>query len=419
MKVAIINKSDSTGGAAVVSFRLMEALRSAGVDARMIVEEKLTDSQFVETCAGNLRIKIPFLTERLKIFVKNGFSRATLFKIDTASDGIDLSKNKFVRDADIVCLNWVNQGMLSFRDIEKILDLGKPVVWTMHDMWCMTGICHHAGDCEHFRRECGDCHLLGRMKGKRDLSYKIWKKKKKLYSSKKITFVAVSSWLAERALKSSLLSAMKPEVIPNAFRCMDTPGTEESPEKETNIKTIVFGAARLDDPIKGLPILMEATRMLSREHPEEASLLRLVTFGNIKDPDTMKNCGLPHSHLGLLRGESAVKEIYLKSDIVVSSSLYETLPGTLVEGQAYGCIPVCFDRGGQKDIVDHLSTGYIAHFSDNPEESARNLMKGLLWAMTARSEIRDRMRKSVERRFSYKSVAEKYIALFNRLLSHS
>lgn len=48
MKIVIVNKSDSTGGAAVVSFRLMMALRSIGADARMLVAEKLTDSPYVE-----------------------------------------------------------------------------------------------------------------------------------------------------------------------------------------------------------------------------------------------------------------------------------------------------------------------------------------------------------------------------------
>ena len=68
MKVVIINKSDSTGGAAVVSRRLMEALREEGVDARMLVVEKLTDSPYVEVAASKRDIKRPFLAERLKIF---------------------------------------------------------------------------------------------------------------------------------------------------------------------------------------------------------------------------------------------------------------------------------------------------------------------------------------------------------------
>ena len=62
MRVVIISRSDQTGGAAVVSHRLMLALRAEGVDARMLVCEKVTDSPFVELAASPRRIRsgIPF-----------------------------------------------------------------------------------------------------------------------------------------------------------------------------------------------------------------------------------------------------------------------------------------------------------------------------------------------------------------------
>ena len=60
--------------------------------------------------------------------------------------------------------------------VEKIIALGKPVIWTMHDMWCMTGICHHAGDCRGYLKKCGNCPLLGKRGGDNDLSHKIWEK---------------------------------------------------------------------------------------------------------------------------------------------------------------------------------------------------------------------------------------------------
>ena len=104
MKVVIINKSDSTGGAAVVSFRLMNALRAAGVDARMLVAEKLTDSPYVELAAEAWRLKWSFLIDRLKIFLANGLNRKTLFKIDTGSDGVLLHEHPLVTEADVVCL---------------------------------------------------------------------------------------------------------------------------------------------------------------------------------------------------------------------------------------------------------------------------------------------------------------------------
>ena len=108
MKVVIINKSDSTGGAAVVSARLLRALCNLGVDAHMLVCEKLHDSGRVELAASPSRIKRSFLAERLKIFLANGLNRDNLFKVDTASDGLPLHRNRLVREADVICLNWVN-----------------------------------------------------------------------------------------------------------------------------------------------------------------------------------------------------------------------------------------------------------------------------------------------------------------------
>lgn len=423
MKVVIINKSDSTGGAAVVSRRLMEALREEGVDARMLVVEKLSDSPYVEVAASKRDIKRPFLAERLKIFVANGFNRSTLFKIDTASDGLPLWEHPLVADADAILLNWVNQGMLSLRGVEKIMALGKPVIWTMHDMWCMTGVCHHAGECEGYKGECGECPLLGRMKGEKDISRKTWLRKRRLGRLRhKIRYVAVSRWLAEKAALSSLLRHQSVTVIPNAFRLPELSDSSAygSPADDVRGKeriNILFGAARLDDPIKNLPALVEMTKALSRDYPDVASRLQLVTFGNVKSTAALDGIAIPHKHLGMLKGEEIIRKVYEKGDIVVSSSSYETLPGTLVEAQAYGCIPVSFNQGGQSDIVDHLSSGYIAEYSEDPAEAGRRLAEGVIWAVAEldtpdkREAIIKRMRQSVRERFSSRAVARSYLEL--------
>lgn len=420
MKVVIINKSDSTGGAAVVSFRLMKALRSAGVDARMLVAEDLTDSPYVELAAEPLRLKWSFLIERLKIFLANGLNRKTLFKIDTGSDGVPLHEHPLVKEADVVCLNWVNQGLLSLKEAGKIADLGKPVIWTMHDMWNMTGICHHAASCNRFMKECGHCPLLGQDGEENDLSRRVQIKKERLYAmrhgeSPALHFVAVSNWLAERARQSSLLGEMPVSVIPNAFPFS---GKKVMRHTATDGKfRILFGAARLDDPIKGLPVLLRAMEMLRKRAPELAERTELVTFGSMKDPDAFAGVTLPHRHLGVLHGEETIREAYLGCDCVVSTSSYETLPGTLVEGQAYGCVPVSFDRGGQRDIVDHKETGYIAEWNDDPDVAGSRIADGLIWAAaTVGDELRRRMEISARERFSEEAVAETYIKLFRELL---
>lgn len=420
MKVVIINKSDSTGGAAVVSRRLMFALRDLSVDAHMLVTEKRLDSQYVHIAASPSAIKLPFLAERFKIFLANGLDRPNLFKVDTASDGLPLHKHRLVRDADIICLNWVNQGMLSLKGFRDLLHLGKPVVWTMHDMWNFTGICHHAGTCTRWQTNCGICPFLGKNASTQDISFSVWNNKHTVYGAGKspLHFVAVSNWLAGLARRSPLLANASLSVIPNAFPIPDSVATSSIVRQNHDKFRILMGAARLDDPIKGLPILTEATKILATDYPETAARMELVTFGNIKNPTALDGIAIANRHLGMISGEDNIHAVYAVGDAVVSTSLYETLPGTLVEGQVYGCIPVTFGRGGQSDIVDHLSTGFIADWDDDPHLAAANIAEGLVWASRQpMAEIRARMYDSARSRFSAPAVAGAYLQLFDKLLS--
>lgn len=424
LKIAVIDKSDSTGGAAIVSRRLTEALRKRGADARMFVCEKLTDLPFVELCAPQWQIKEKFLAERAEIFLSTGFNRETLFKIDTGSEGLPLWRHPFVKECDVVLLNWINQGMLSLKGIRKILELGKPVVWTMHDMWCMTGICHHAGSCTHFHDRCGCCPLLGKKSSPKDLSEKIWEKKNSLYgatgnSRENLKFVAVSRWLKAKCHESSLLRAADIRVIPNPFHPVEKV-SRRVPAHGEEIR-ILFGAARLDDPIKGFETFAEMTAVLAEKYPEIARRLKIITFGNIKDPSWFSRLALSHRHLGVLRGEEALRDAYTDAHILVSSSEYETLPGTLVEAQAYGCIPVSLDRGGQSDIITHRETGWLAPYADTPQLRGANLAEGVVWASEVMEEperyaaMTDRMYEDVNSRFSEENVARQYIRLIESM----
>lgn len=419
MKIALICKSDSTGGAAVVTFRLMNALRANGMDARMIVTEKKSGSPHVIEAASQNKSLVPFLAERLRIFAGNGFNRKTLFRIDTASDGLPLHRIPFVREADVICLNWVNQGVVSLKGIRKLAALGKPLVWTMHDMWNMTGICHHAGYCQKFlgRRECGDCPLLEHKASSNDLSHKVWQHKRNLYDSVNINFVAVSTWLADTARKSSLMHDSDISVIPNAFdtTTISLP-TKTAVSGNRDSARIIFGAARIDDPVKDHHTLVEATKILADKYPQEAKRLELVTFGSLKDPDALKGVAIRHTHLGRISPEE-IRDIYESGSVVVSTSEWETLPGTLIEGQAWGCVPVALDHGGQPDIIDHLSTGYLAPWSDNRKENALRIAEGILWGINNRNSVIQIMQQSVIEKFAENTVAEKYIRLFRKLLN--
>jgi glycosyltransferase involved in cell wall biosynthesis len=409
MKVVLVNKSDSKGGAAVVSLRLVHALVNAGVDARMLVVDKQTDDSLVDIMGSKWGNKCRFLAERVGVWCRNGFNRSTLFMTDPATHGVNVVNHPWIKDADVVCLNWVNQGTLSLKGIEQIAKSGKPIVWTMHDMWNCTGSCHHAYECQGFKTTCESCHLLG---GKgRDLSSVTQERKRQLYRETDIHFVAVSNWLAAKCRESSLMRDSDISVIANAFP-VENFSAERLPNSDYGIdddkKVIVMGAARLDDPVKGFDHLITATKHIAEYKPELAQRLHLLLFGAIKDISLLDQIALPYTHLGMVND---VASVYGHGDVVLSTSLYETLPGTLIEGQASGCVPVTFGMGGQADIVDHLKTGYIADYKD-----AASVTDGIEWAIGA-NVSREFLHSEVERKFAASKIAQQYFQLFDKLIN--
>ena len=63
MKIAIINRSDLNGGAAVFTYRLMKAFRNQGIDASMLVTDKLSNDNDVVSYADTHRIYAVFIVE--------------------------------------------------------------------------------------------------------------------------------------------------------------------------------------------------------------------------------------------------------------------------------------------------------------------------------------------------------------------
>lgn len=68
---------------------------------------------------------------------------------------LQLYNHKLVKDADIIFLHWINS-FLSYKTIEKVLELGKPMIWVMHDTWLFTGGCHVNQLCERYKEACGN-----------------------------------------------------------------------------------------------------------------------------------------------------------------------------------------------------------------------------------------------------------------------
>ena len=394
--------------------RLTEALIGNGVKAKMLVRNPSDESSMHVTHTGSwLQNKWNFLFERFVIWLRNGFDRENLFKVSIANTGQDLTKTREFQDADIIHLHWVNQGFLSLRGIEKILKSGKPVVWTMHDMWEATAICHHAYECRNYETECHDCPFL-KKPGMKDMANQVFRKKQRVLEAVRqgrgLTFVAVSNWLAERARQSALIGDLPITVIPNSismsrFKIVDRDDARTALDVSEPY-VISFGAARIDDPIKGFGYLVEALRKLVDTGRVQSEQLRLLLFGGVRDTAIFSQLPVPYTYLGYVSDEDQLSLIYSASNATVSSSLYETFGQTLIEAMACGSVPVSFDGSGQTDIIAHQQTGYLAQ-----RLSVESLAEGIDWAIHANIAPKE-LRRSVSRRYAESIVANRYYELY-------
>ena len=267
MRVLIVNTSERTGGAAVAANRLMKALNNNGVKAKMLVRDKESDNLTVVGLPKSPLLHWHFLWERFVIFCKLHFSRKHLFDIDMANAGSDITKLHEFQEADIIHLHWINQGMLSLNSIRKILQSGKPVVWTMHDIWPATAICHLTLGCHYFKNRCANCKYLPGGGSRHDLASRIWQKKQQLQADGNIYYVACSRWLESEAKSSALLKDQKITSIPNPIDThLYKRGNKQEARQRLGLpldkKLILFASQRVTNEYKGMSYLVDACRQL-------------------------------------------------------------------------------------------------------------------------------------------------------------
>lgn len=387
MRVLIVNTSELTGGAAIAAGRLCKALNDHGVKAKMLVRDKQTDRVTVAKAPCS---KWHFLWERLCVLVSNGFSMEKLWQADIANSGVDITRLDEFQEADVIHLHWINQGFLSLRSIEKILQSGKRVVWTLHDEWPYLGVCHYRGDCKQM-----DCRQCPVMPG--SMPHRLLQRKMELIRQGHIRFVGCSQWITDQAKK-----AMPGEDVRHINNALDT--TQFCPQSQrearlqlhlpTDCKLVLFVSQKVTDERKGVRYMMEALDVLKAHGRED---IRVVVVGkhaaSLQHPMLLQLGSIPSSQMASL---------YAAVDVFATPSLQDNLPNTIVESMACGTPCVGFRVGGIPEMIDHLKDGYLANYCD-----AQDLAQGIEYVL-AHPEMREAARHHAVQKYGEDHIAAQY-----------
>jgi len=409
MKILHLVAGELNGGAARGAYWLHTALRNENTDSSVLTNARdIRGYDFVDSIANSG-------LDRVKVAVLRRIGRAPIrlyrhredVAFNTGFDGIDITRHPAYASADLVHLHWVN-GLVGMGALRKIK---KPVIWTLRDMWPMTGGCHQSLGCERYRDACGQCPQLGSTR-EHDLTRLVVRRKERALPSH-MRVVGISRWLSEGARQSTLLGRFPVATIAN---CVDTKAftpVEKSRAKQAlglgeDRKVLLVGAQNVASVYKGFDLFLEALEKLDR------NAVQVLLFGN-RTGSIPKSLGIPSNNLGFLTDSDSLRVAYSAADVFVAPSRADAFGKTLVEAMLCGTPVVCFNATGPKDIVDHHETGYLAE-----PFSPQDLADGIQWVLDQRVEAYATMsriaKERAKQRFDSRVIAKQYLELYREIM---
>lgn len=361
--------------------RLHNAMREAGIDSCLCVfNTQMAGSRTLIRFGGFRRHIKTLIYGLIHGFIRRNISENPGLYSFPFGVGNNVTSIPEIKEADVIYLHWVNGGFLSLSNIAQILEMGKPVFFFMHDMWPFTGGCHHSFSCNAYTSGCRECPMFA---GPESWIYPrlVMRRKGGVYANSNLRFIAPSSWMKDRAERSSVLKEKQVFRVPNFIDNKIFKKTEKEVARnilaipKSTRMVISFGCvAGFRSPIKGWKLFVEALQRIHRQEPLRA--IEVMIFGSGESEEVRSELPYPVRFMGEVGDEVTMALIDSASDVFVSPSLAESFGMTVLENILCGTPVVTFNNGGVTDFVIHKVNGYLADYM-----SVEDLANGILYCL--------------------------------------
>lgn len=409
MRVLHILSGPICSGAGRGALALHEALLEKGVQSRLIgrLESGLASNLHATPVTLSSKV-IPGLLNRIYLSkLKRRFGPFAMFH--PISHGLGLHRTLAWREADIIHIQWAAASTLGPAFWRHLLRETRPVIWTLRDMWVMSGGCHFSGSCTGYETGCKVCPILGnRPQGitSRDILFK----RDHLATS---SFVAISDHIAERARTSVATRDRRIDVIPNSvdpalFNASDQLEARKALGLDPDAFIVAFGAINLADPRKGSATLAQLLK-LWKDHQG----FQWLAFGNHLDR-IMKPLPPNCTWFGDVTDPIKLNQIYAAADLFLMPSLQETFGKVTVEAHYSGTPVLAYAETPAEEILTD-ATGWIVAHGDTLA-MAEKLSQIQRMPRTRLGDMGRVARRNALGRFSAAVIAERHINLYRDLM---
>lgn len=410
MRVLHINAYDDFGGAGIAAWRLHESLVENGVESKVLCGERRSGSDDVKV------IEMNSLAGRLAEIAAAHVTVKTGLQYWFLPSSWRMPGWEIVRRADVVHLHNLHGGFFAFPAIRKLSRV-KPVVWTLHDMWPLTGHCSVASysECARWQTGCGRCPQIEDYPAiSRDTSAKLWKKKRSVYRGSRFIAAAPSEWLAARAASSPLMAGKKIVRVPHGLDArIFNPGGGGELRDFLGVGRedfLVFAVAVLHGYDRKGGTLLESALAKVAEKAERKVVL--LTAG--ADYRCAEIPGVRAISLGPVQNERMLAACYSAADLFANPSLGESFSLTTLEAMASGTPVAAFDTTALPELVEHGKTGMLAEAG-----SVESLAEGVRGMMNDPAAAREMGREAARRAREYYGIdlmRRRYVELYEEAI---
>jgi glycosyltransferase involved in cell wall biosynthesis len=309
--------------------------------------------------------------------------------------------------ADLLHYHIVHEGWLSAADWIRIA-AKKPVVWTWHDPYLMTGHCIYPLDCKGFRSGCQTCsHLNYQFPVARDKTRQNLRRKAKAVQTINPLVIVASEYMANMIRQSVYGDTLRVRVVPFG---VEWPLDQERDAARSALGipagNIVIGFRAVYSDYKGLPLIQEAIAQLSILY--KGAPITVIAF---QEQGTLRNCGTDWTLLepGWIADET-IGQYYAAMDFFLMPSRAEAFGMMAIEALAAGALPIVTYGTALPELVDAPVCGMAC------EHSREGLTAALLSAIRNANhwnEGREKRRSFAKTRYSLQTFASRLAAAYD------
>ncbi|HRH22417.1 MAG TPA: glycosyltransferase [Candidatus Paceibacterota bacterium] len=381
MKICVLSTIDCRGGAAKVAWELRENLKKEGHQVATFVRYKYSDEADV--------FVIP--RKRYQDWLVKIFANDLIF----ARSKYILKTKEFL-EADIIHCHNLHSNFFDLALLKHMSKL-KPVIWTMHDLWAITG---YASDSVTRKNPNKKRFLLYLW----DNTQNLLEKKSKIYRNSKLTIIAVSDWM-KNEVQNSVLGMQK---IIRIYNGIDTSVFT----KKDKIKTRQKLGLPLDKKIVAFGTKGWHTVEKIIETTPKDSNLYFLSIGN----SNVKTLYPHYKSTEHLTDKNRVAEYLGAADVLLYPTQGDSFGLTAAEAIACGTPVVAYAIDALPEIINHTKNGYLA-IPDSQEDLKRGMEYFINLPQNQYAFLSSEMSTDIANRFSNKKMYEEYKKLYNEILS--